>query len=186
MTTHQSYERAFRALKARAPRWDLVASMTTRQVASIINRAGLGTQRARNIKRLLASVHARLGVYSLDELDGWTDPEVEAFLTDLPGVGLKTAKCVMMYALRRPVLPVDTHVWRIARRLGLIDPRTPYSRVHAELERVVDGRDRYAFHVNCISHGRAVCRATGAPRCSECVIRGLCPRVGVASPLRHR
>jgi endonuclease III len=160
--------------------------MTTGQLASVIGQAGLGTQRARNIKRLLASVRERFGTYSLDKLEGWSDREVEAFLTDLPGVGLKTAKCVMMYALRRPVLPVDTHVWRIARRLGLVDPSTPYSRVHAELERVVDHRDRYAFHVNCISHGRAVCRATGAPLCIECVIRELCPRIGVARPLRHR
>jgi endonuclease III len=96
------------------------------------------------------------GACNLTALAGWSDGDALAYLCALPGVGLKTARCVLMYSLGRPVLPVDTHLARLARRLGLVDDGLPYTGLHEELEEIVAPADRYALHVNALTHGRLV------------------------------
>ena len=97
----------------------------------------------------------------------------QAYLTSLPGVGIKTAKCVLMYSLGRRVLPIDTHVARVSQRLGLVTGGLTRDRFATEVEKAVPAEYRYDFHVNALMHGREVCRAL-RPRCSSCQLSDLC------------
>ena len=96
----------------------------------------------------------------------------------VPGVGPKTAACVLLFALERPALPVDTHVERVSKRLGLVPPKMPADRTHAVLEAMLEPDEVYAFHVDLIQHGRRTCHARG-PRCEVCPLEARCPKVGV-------
>jgi endonuclease-3 len=173
MTTHHSFGRVFKRLKEVAPSWDEVLRMPLEDLVAVIADAGLSNQKAPRIREILRRTLADFGSVTLEPLRAMSDQEAERYLCSLPGVGTKTAKCVMMYALGRPVLPVDTHVWRLARRLDLVGDDVPYGRVHAALEDVVAGPDRYAFHVNAIAHGRVRCLPR-RPRCDRCPLLQLC------------
>ena len=174
MTTAPSYERVFERLKATLGNWDRLLSIPIEDLKSLVADAGLSNQKAPRLVAIASRLRADFGHVTLEPLRNRSDRAVEAYLVSLPAVGVKTAKCVMMYAMDRKVLPVDTHVARVAQRLGLIPDGTPAAQVHDVLERVVAPRHRYDFHVNAIAHGRAVCRAKG-PKCYECPIRALCP-----------
>ena len=174
MTTGPSFRRVFERLKSESVTWDRLTGMRLGRLKRIIGDAGLSNQKAPRLKEIARRLRREFGYVTLTPLSDMDDHEVEAFLTSLPGVGTKTAKCVMMYALGRQVLPVDTHVWRLSKRLGLIDRSVPYHRVHKELEAVVAPELRYDFHVNALSHGREVCRAI-RPNCQGCILADLCP-----------
>jgi endonuclease III len=176
MTTHPSFNRVFTRLKETSCSWDRLASMPLRRLKYLIKDAGLSNQKAPRIRAIVRAVIERFGRASLDELANMDDGSAERFLTSLPGVGLKTAKCVMMYSLGRHVLPVDTHVGRLGRRLGLIRPDVTRTQVHTAIEAVVEPSDRYAFHVNALSHGRRTCLPL-RPRCGECNLRPYCQSV---------
>jgi endonuclease III len=173
MTTHQSFERVFNRLKDFLPSWDAVCSLPLSKLKRLIKDAGLSNLKAPRIRRILQQLRSDFGCVTLEPLRGMSTSRAEDYLTGLPGVKKKTAKCVLMYSLHRQVLPVDTHVLRVARRLGLVSHRHIGDAVHAELEQVVALRDRYGFHVNTLAHGRAVCRATN-PRCNLCALRSMC------------
>ena len=117
---------------------------------------------------------------ALAGLEDRTDREVIEYLTAFRGVGVKTAACVLCFAMGRSYMPVDTHVHRVARRLGLIGPRATADQAHELLNRdsSVPPELRFSFHIQLIRHGRAVCRA-GRPACDTCVLGGLCPRIGI-------
>ena len=180
MTTSKSFGRVFDRLKVRTKDWSHVLRMPLRKLKALIGDAGLSHQKGPRIKAILKRLERDFGRVSLDALRRMPDDDVEAYLTSLPGVGVKTAKCVMMYSLGRRVLPVDTHVWRVARRLGFVSASVPYPEIHGALEVVVPPADRYSFHVNALSHGRKVCIAL-RPRCRGCPLRRLCPY-----PLSHQ
>jgi endonuclease III len=91
----------------------------------------------------------------------------------MPGVGRKTAACVLIFTWDRPEIPVDTHVYRVGGRLGLFRPNASFDEAHDEIKRLVDPEDAYEFHINLIRHGRAICRPR--PRCDECDLRRMCP-----------
>lgn len=137
MTTGPSYERVFDRLHAAFPQWDELADVSVSRLSGIIGEAGLVNQKAPRFIEIACRLRQEFGVVTLDPLLSLPDGEVEVFLTSLPGVGTKTAKCVMMYAMSRSVLPIDTHVARVARRLGLIPDGTPRAKLHDVLERVV-------------------------------------------------
>jgi endonuclease-3 len=179
MTTHHSFGRVFHRLKLRYPNWDDVACLSVNRLKSIIKDAGLSNQKAPRLKAILIRLTQDFGRATLDPLRKWSSRRAESYLTALPGVGTKTAKCVLMYSLGRRVLPVDTHVWRVARRLGLVAESIPSSGVHQALEAVVAPEDRYTFHVNAIAHGRAIC-LPNRPRCEDCRLRRIC-RFAVSS-----
>jgi len=107
--------------------------------------------------------------------------EARRYLMGLGGVGPKTAACVLLFACGRPAIPVDTHVHRVSRRLGLIGPRTSAEQAHAQLEAIVPPDEAYRFHVNLIRHGRQACKAQ-RPRCELCPLEDICPKVGVGRP----
>jgi endonuclease III len=174
MTTYHSFNRVFDRLKLSVPDWESVLFMPEADLESFIHDAGLSNQKAPRIRAIFEKLRADFGAVSLDALRSMNTMAAERYLTCLPGIGVKSARCIMMYSLGLPVLPVDTHVWRVARRLGLVGEAVPYNRVHDELHHVVRPADRYSFHVNALSLGRQACIAK-RPRCSACPLQHLCP-----------
>jgi endonuclease-3 len=143
-----------------------------RAVRSVLKPAGLSNIKARQLRGAIAKIVKDFGRCDLRQMRTWPESEVEEYLIGLPGVSEKVAKCVMMYTLGCSVLPVDTHVHRIASRLGWTKRRRA-DQSQSELEELVPRDRRYAFHVDCIAHGRTVCRPT-TPACSSCCIRRYC------------
>ena len=172
-TTEPSYMRVFSEFKRWVHDWDTLPDTYEPQVAEVIADAGLGRQKARHIVGIAEALRDAFGTVTLEPLRDRPDAEVEDFLTSLPGVGTKTAKCVMLFSMGRDVLPVDAHVARVASRIGLVDPSNSKHRTHEVLEAVVPSDLRLDFHVNAIAHGRAVCRAR-SPNCDACVIKSGC------------
>jgi len=173
-TTDRNSHWAMERLRAALPDWDAAADASLGSIASAIRPAGLHRQKAANIRAILRQVRSERGRADLGFLRRWPTERVRAYLEALPGVGPKTAACVLMFCLKRPVLPVDTHVHRVSRRLGLIDAKTSAERAHAVLATMVPERLVYAFHVLVIAHGRQRCRARRA-LCRGCPLRRLCP-----------
>ncbi len=154
--------------------WDEVADAPLRRIAAAIRVAGLHRQKARSIRAVLRRIREERGRPTLDFLRRRPTEKVKSYLLDLPGVGPKTAACVLLFSLRRPVLPVDTHVHRVSRRLGLIGPKVSAEKAHDLLARIVPPEKVYAFHVLLIQHGRHVCRAR-RPDHDTCCLRDICP-----------
>jgi endonuclease-3 len=167
---------AFDALRERfGGDWEAVRRAPRRSIARAIRIAGLSNVKAARIKQLLAAIREERGELSLEFLAGLPPEEAAAYLGRFEGVGPKTVACVLMFSFGMPVLPVDTHVHRLARRLGLIDAGVDAEEAHALLARVVPARLVYPFHVLLIAHGREVCHSRG-PLCGQCVLRRMCQR----------
>lgn len=154
---------------------EALLEISEEDLAALLKDAGFSRQKARWIKASLAMVVERFGSLDLEETASWSDDEVQAFLTDLPGIAVKSAKCVMMYSMDRLVLPVDTHLRRLAERLGWVPEGLTGRRIHSELEALVEPGLRHSLHINAIWHGRQVCRAL-RPCCEGCVLREGCQR----------
>jgi len=174
MTQEVKYLRTYDALREALPTWGEVRDAPERQLRGLLSDAGLSTTKASHLKALLAEIERRHGALDLRHLAAQTDEEIEAYLTSLPGVGRKTARCVMLYALDRAVCPVDTHVWRVMQRLGFAPTGARSEGRSRALEGTMPADVRASLHVTLIAHGRAVCRAT-APLCDRCVLADLCP-----------
>jgi endonuclease III len=172
-TSDVNSERAFAQLKNRFPTWDEVAHAPVALVADAIRCGGIADQKARRIQQILAAIEQREGRISLDRLNDLEDAAVETYLESLPGVGPKTAACVLTFAMGRAAFPVDTHVHREAIRLGWIPPKATADRAHRLLTPLIPPEIRYDLHVALIAHGRTVCRAQ-RPRCDACVLLDLC------------
>jgi endonuclease-3 len=175
-TSDTNSERAFAQLKAKFPTWEQVADAPVDEVADAIRCGGIADQKARRIQQLLAAIEEREGSLDLSRLHGLDDAAVESYLQSLPGVGPKTAACVLLFSMGRPAFPVDTHVHRIARRLGWVPANATADRAHQLLAVAVPPGITYDLHIAMITHGRTVCRAQ-QPRCDGCVLRDLCAYV---------
>lgn len=171
-TRDASFAKTFRSLKRAFPSWNSVSPRHRPKIARILAPGGLGRLKASQIVSIMARLRSRFGRSTLAPLSKMSDAEAEGFLTSLPGVGPKIAKCVLMYTLDRQVLPVDVHVHRVAVRLGLGAKRRPDTSQQL-IESAVPPELRYSFHVNAISHGRSVCFSR-APLCGECPICRWC------------
>jgi len=167
-------DRAFRQLKKRFPSWEKVLRAPVRSIASAIKPAGLSNQKAPRIKAMLKQIsEANNGNLSLEFLAGMPADEAINWLKRLPGVGPKTAACVLLFSFGKPVFPVDTHILRISKRLGWLDEKVTEAKANELLDRVVPNEIKYRLHLNMIAHGRRICRPQN-PRCQECVIKHLC------------
>jgi endonuclease-3 len=173
-TSDTNSTRAFRSLMAAFPRWEDVAAAEVDEIARAIESGGLAQVKARYIKKALGEIKRQRGNLELGFLNRLPLAEAREWLLRLPGIGTKTANCVFLFALGRPALPVDTHVFRVARRLCLIDSRASMAEANRELERLVPAERVYEFHVLVIEHGRKVCKAQ-RPRCLQCVLSRVCP-----------
>ena len=173
-TSDRNSHAAFEELVRRFDDWDAVRRAPAARIARAIRRAGLSNQKAPRIKTILEKIRDDRGELSLEFLHEMPTARAVAYLRALPGVGPKTAACVLLFACRKPVLPVDTHVHRVSRRLGPIGPRTDAEKAHEELARLVPKRRVLEFHVQLIRHGRTVCSARN-PQCEPCPLLDLCP-----------
>ncbi len=173
-TSDTNSRRAFESLMASFPGWGDIAAADVGQIAVSIKSGGLGDIKSGRIKQTLGEIQRRRGRLELHFLKALPLDEAREWLKQLPGVGAKTASCVLLFSLGRPALPVDTHVFRVSRRLGLIDSRTSVEQAHKRLESLVPLEKVYEFHVLMIEHGRRVCKAQ-RPRCPECVLGEYCP-----------
>ncbi|MEO6060295.1 MAG: endonuclease III [Candidatus Limnocylindria bacterium] len=167
--------RAFTALRERYPSWDAVLAAPTDELIDVIRPGGLAPTKAPRIQAVLAEVHAETGgTWDLTFLGEWALEAARDWLVSLPGIGRKTAAIILLFNFGRPALPVDTHVHRVALRLGLIPPKTDVERAHDLLEAALQPDEMYPFHVELIRHGRDTCRAP-RPICGLCPLTDLCP-----------
>lgn len=176
--------RSFTALRERFGSWSAVRDADPEEIEATIKHGGLAHTKAPRIKAILEALDgcapsAEGCEPDLAILEGMDDATAAEYLTSLPGVGPKTAACVLMFSLGRPVMPVDTHVHRVARRLGLIGPKVSAEAAHPILSELAGPENVYAVHVNMVLHGRRVCHAR-RPACGECALAGLCPSAGLA------
>jgi len=177
-TSDANCYRGWEALRSRYPSWEAVLAAPDGEVEETIRPAGLSKQKSATILGVLSRLQNELGRPTLDHLDELEDDKALAYLTSFKGVGVKTAACVLCFAMGRDVIPADTHVHRIAGRLGLVPEGTNAVRTHQILNEIVPPEQRYELHVLLIGHGRTVCTAR-RPRCDECAMSSLCPRVGL-------
>ena len=167
-------DKAFEQLKRRFPSWEQVLRAPVRKIASAIKPAGLANQKAPRIKAILQRIaEANEGDLSLEFLEEMPTDEALGWLKNLPGVGPKTAACVLLFSFGKPVFPVDTHIFRISKRLGWLDEKVNEAKANELLDQVVPNEIKYRLHLNMIAHGRQICRPQN-PRCQECVIKHLC------------
>lgn len=171
-TTAKQAQKAYQAIKERFGDWEAVMQCDLGELSEAIHVGGLAKQKACSIKAVLNDIYAGQGNLNLEWLGDVSDAEALNYLRSFHGVGLKTAACVLMFGLGRPVMPVDTHVYRITTRLGLIRPQG-INKAHEDLQRLVPPEMVYSCHINLVRHGRQICRARN-PRCPDCVLRDYC------------
>jgi endonuclease-3 len=170
-TNDRNRDVAYGRLRERFSSWAEVRDAPLDELEDALRPGGLAPTKAVRIQRILEELGD-------DDLSWLADAPVEEgrrYLCALPGVGRKTAACVLLFAFGRHEVPVDTHVYRVGGRLGLFRPRASFDEAHDELLRLTtDGEDAYETHVLLIRHGRRTCNAR-APRCPECPLRRMCP-----------
>jgi endonuclease-3 len=171
-TTSNQSQRAFAAIKAKFGSWDEVRNCTPADLRDVIRSAGLAGVKATRIVAILNEIYNRHGKLDLQWMDSVTEEEALSYLQGLDGVGRKTAACVLMFGAGKPIMPVDTHVYRVATRLGLIEPKGA-DKAHDDLQRLVPPDMVYSLHVNLVKHGRSICKAR-SPACAKCVLREYC------------
>ena len=171
-TTPATARRTYDHICNRFRNWDQVLTTPIAVLRSLLKPAGLSVVKSRHIRAALRSIERTFGRCDLSSLKQWQPSEAESLLVGLPGVSKKVAKCVMMYTLGAQVLPVDSHVHRVAVRLGWTN-RKRADQCHEELEALVPPSMRNGFHICCIAHGRKLCRPNN-PLCHECGIRSYC------------
>jgi len=178
-TSDVNRDRAWASMKGAFPRWSDVLSARPEALEASIRIGGLAKTKAPRIQAILREILEREGRISLSKLNRMSDGEVAEYLGGLPGIGPKTIACVLAFSsLERPVLPVDTHVYRIGERLRLYPPKTREVEAQREYEALVPPAKRIETHVSLIAHGRTTCTAQ-RPACGRCVIADLCPSAAI-------
>jgi endonuclease-3 len=172
-TSDLNSERAFAEMRCRYSTWEEVRDAPTEELADVIRSGGLADQKAPRIQEVLRLISEERGTLDLEFLREMPPDEAKKWLSGFRGVGPKTAACVLMFACGMPVMPVDTHIYRVSKRLGLIEERITEAKAHDVLESMVAPEHRYPFHIHMITHGRRVCKAQ-RPLCEACVVRDWC------------
>jgi endonuclease-3 len=173
-TNDRNRDVAYARLRDRFPSWEAVARAPLEELEEAIRPGGISRVKSKRIKQILGAVRNQAGDLDLDWLEHAPRERALEFLEALPGVGRKTAACVLLFSYDRPELPVDTHVYRVCSRLALIRPKASFLEAHETLRGLTDPADVYELHVNLIRHGRQLCKAQH-PLCPECPLRSLCP-----------
>jgi len=170
-TNDLNRDQAYHSLKGRFPTYEEVLEAPEEELAEAIRPGGLHRQKARRIRKILQEILRERGTFDLSFLKDLSMEEALKRLLSYEGVGKKTAGIVLLFSLGRPYFPVDTHIGRITRRLGLVkEGQDP----HEVMNKLVPDRLKYQLHLHLISHGRETCRAR-RPQCKRCIIEDLCP-----------
>lgn len=172
-TTNANSDRAFASLKRRFPSWDQAMRARVTSIETAIRSGGLAKQKSVRIKDLLIEIHKRRASLDLSFLRSVTLDEAKAFLASLRGVGPKTVACTLLFAYNRPVFPIDTHIFRIARRLGFIPQKCSDDEAHRVMGRMIPKNRYYEAHINLIRLGRRICRPRD-PLCEQCCLVDYC------------
>lgn len=172
-TTDANRDRGFEALKAQYPTWEQVHHAPEDELVETIRPAGLANSKAPYIQGSLEGIFEERGEYNIDFIEDMPVEEAKDWLQKLPGVGPKTAAIVLCFGYNRPAFPVDTHVHRVGKRIGLLPPKISANKAHEHMEQIVPPEEYYAFHLQLIYHGRAICKAR-SPKCEECPIQQYC------------
>ena len=173
-TNDVNRDRAFDTMRERFPTWNDVATAPTRKLADAIRVGGIANVKSVRIQRILRQIKERFGAYDLTALRKRPPEEAEAILGGFDGVGPKTVKCVQVFALGQDVFPVDTHIFRLSKRMGFIEPKATREQAHAVMGCLVPPAKAHSFHLNMMEHGRRTCKAPRA-LCPACVLRRSCP-----------
>ena len=172
-TNDVNRDRAFHALRQQYPTWESVRDAEPEGVINAIRTAGLANQKGPRIQALLEAITEERGNLDLEFLRQMQPEEVRAWLTKFKGVGPKTAAIVLQFSLDMPAFPVDTHIYRLSKRLGLRPPKATAEAAHTILAELFPPETYYAAHLNFIRHGREVCHSR-TPACEKCVLQDLC------------
>ena len=172
-TSDTNSDRTWDALKRRFPAWEQVLRAREATLAETIRAGGLANQKARVIRDILRQVKERTGALTLEHLRDAPLEEAAAFLSSLRGVGPKTVACTLLFSCGKDTFPLDTHIFRVLRRVGLVPEKCADARAHELMSRLVPAGKFYSFHVNLIRHGRALCRPRD-PLCERCPIVEYC------------
>lgn len=172
-TSDTNSHRTFAALKKRFPTWDAVLRARASTIAETIRSGGLANQKASVIKDVLRQIKEEHGTLDLNFLHQLSSEEAVRYLSQFRGIGPKTIACTLLFACRKEVFPLDTHIFRILRRIGLIPQKCTDRRAHEIMNQIVPHGKFYSFHVNLIRHGRTLCRPRD-PLCERCPIVEYC------------
>jgi endonuclease-3 len=172
-TSDHNSHRAYASLISKFGTWDQVRRAKVRTIASAIRSGGLADVKAQRIKDILNQIHSENDNLNLGFLKKWRTEKIREYLGAFKGVGDKTIACVLLFSLKRPVMPVDTHVLRVSKRLGLVPGKADAHEAEMILEGMVPPKGIYQFHLNLIQHGRVTCKAAN-PRCENCMLLGNC------------
>ena len=170
-TTDKNSHAAFSNLKRKYPTWESLLKASDDDIAETIRVGGLGNIKAKRIKDAIFAIKEKRQNLDLSYLREIPQEEALSFLTKLKGVGPKTAACVLLFSFGKPVLPVDTHIHRVSKRLGLIG-NVDRLKAYEILQQIVLEEHVYSFHINMIEHGRKICKTQ--PKCPECVLKNIC------------
>lgn len=172
-TSDINRDKGFYALKGKYADWESVMAAPEEDIVETIRSAGLANQKGPRIQAALRHIQNEQGRISLDFLDTMSLDEANEWLVSIKGIGPKTAAIILLFAFGRPAFPVDTHVHRITKRLGLISPKVTADKAHKILQNMGDAETFYPLHLNLIRHGREVCRAR-SPQCDGCPLQSHC------------
>ena len=172
-TSNQNSHRAYASLKDRFPNWEQARRARASSIEAAIRMGGLARQKSIRIKKLLNEIYDRRGSLDLTFLRKVPIDEAVGFLTSFKGVGPKTAACTLLFACDRPVFPIDVHIFRIARRLGLLPEKCSDEHAHRIMAQTIPRSRYYEAHINMIKHGRQICRPSN-PRCEDCCLVDYC------------
>jgi endonuclease III len=172
-TDEKKYQAVYRNLKKAFPSWKTINARDESQIELLLRPAGFSRAKAKYLIGLLNKLDADFGKRSLSALKSMSTEEAELYLRTLPGVGTKTARCVLMYSLNREVYPVDTHNFRVLKRLGAFNLPEPIRRWHDRIQELIPNHLRFSLHVTLVSFGREICKA-GKPLCEICPLNSLC------------
>ncbi len=173
-TNDRNSSEGFRRLKAAFPNWEAVEKAPARRVAAAIRVSGLSNTKSVRIQEMLRRLRKERGAYSLEFLKKAEASAAQEYLLSIPGVGPKTAACVLLFSFGKPVFPVDTHIHRVTQRLGILGPKVNAVEAHRQLQAIVPAAIVYPLHLLLIRHGRETCHARN-PDCAHCVLLSLCP-----------
>ncbi|HLF85403.1 MAG TPA: endonuclease III [Blastocatellia bacterium] len=172
-TTNANSDRAFESLKRGFPTWEAARRARVASIEAAIRSGGLAKQKSVRIKELLNEIHKRRGSLDLAFLTTAPLEEAKQFLASFKGVGPKTVACTLLFACNRPLFPLDTHIFRITRRLGLIPERCSDEEAHSLMGEMIPRKRYFETHINLIRHGRRVCRPRD-PLCERCCLVDYC------------
>ncbi len=173
-TTDKNRDRAYASLRSRFTRWEDVMASDAVEIEEAIRVGGLAPQKSVRIKEILSEIYNERGRLDLDHLSDMERDEALDYLTSFKGVGVKTASIVLLFSLGKPAFPVDTHIYRVTKRLGLVDEKADVTAAHKIMEELVSEDKYFPFHILLIRLGREYCKAR-RPLCEECPLSSLCP-----------